>query len=283
MSKSNDSNEDEKSYMDCFFPCFEGITKEYGLTTSAVFGNIWRKAQGKGYSFASHQTIGKDLKIGLKTVQRAINKLLELNLIIQLDSSKLRRPSYIDKRTISYTWNEDLYKEKYWVDNKNDDEENFSKLNKEERQALFSEKKVVIDSIDSGQLINDNGQKINEVGYFNHNLGVNGYAECARSIGSVSLTNIEPNIQSNTETNKQFSKEINQEVNTRDKIGSASDFVSSTPTEDSSLSGEPVIDFNEDWGIPESNTKCDELPESLRLTNELMKKYADSVNQHYDY
>ncbi|MCX6055015.1 MAG: helix-turn-helix domain-containing protein [Chloroflexi bacterium] len=284
-SKGNDYEED-KEYMDNYFPLFAAITKEYGLITSAVFGNIWRKAQGSGYSFASHQTIAKDLKIDVKTVQRKINKLIELNLITEVPSSTIRRPDYIDKRTISYTWNEDSYKEMFFTGYKNKDNKEFTKLSKEERQALFPQKNVDIQSVDSGQIINEDGLKVQEGGLNVHNQGGNREVEDGQVLGAESPTNIDSNIESNIEVKEEHKTEIKTDSNTRSKIGSASDFVSYTPTEVSSLSGEPVIDFNEDWGIPESiksNTISDELPESLRLTNELMKKYADSVNQHYDY
>ncbi|MCX6054876.1 MAG: hypothetical protein NTZ74_08190 [Chloroflexi bacterium] len=112
---------------------------------------------------------------------------------------------------------------------------------------------------------------------------------------SLEVQNLESNyINSNkTNVNEINSNEINpnkiksNEINLC-LVGQANQNMGE-PTEDSSLSSEPVIDFDDDWGIPEtkeiieSNDTSDKLPASLGFTKERMKEYADSVNQHSDY
>jgi len=103
---------------DTWFPCFNGITKDLGVITSAVFGNIWSKCNYLGFSFASQNTISKELGLGKNTVIRSLKELLSKKLILQLDQSKLIRPKNIDPRTRSYVANIEVYKKLYPYENK---------------------------------------------------------------------------------------------------------------------------------------------------------------------
>lgn len=70
------------SDVDGFTPLIDNITRTHGLTTSAVFGRMWRFCQGEhGVCHASLERIGEDLGIDKATVQRHAVKLCELGYL----------------------------------------------------------------------------------------------------------------------------------------------------------------------------------------------------------
>lgn len=71
-------------------PCADFLTKKYDLKTSAVFGRIWRYAEGKnGVCNAEISTIADSLNLTYKTVLGKIKILCKDGLIID-HSPKLR-------------------------------------------------------------------------------------------------------------------------------------------------------------------------------------------------
>jgi biotin operon repressor len=63
--------------VDGFTPLFDGMARDCGLVTAAVYGRVWRYCQHDGgVCFASLDRIGGDLGINRATVQRHIAKLV---------------------------------------------------------------------------------------------------------------------------------------------------------------------------------------------------------------
>jgi len=137
--KKNSKNSDSKT-PDDFAPCFEGITRDLGLTKGAIFGYLWRKAQGSGYSYVSQETMERDLRISQKTIKRGIQELIDLNLLLELDTTIVRRPKFVDPRTNSYIPNDKLYREKYTTQESKNVESECTKLTQDDIDDLFSKK-----------------------------------------------------------------------------------------------------------------------------------------------
>jgi hypothetical protein len=122
----------DNNFPDTWFPCFTTITKDLGLITSAVFGNIWTKCGGdNGFSYASQKTIASELKLSKSAIVKSLKILLEKELIIQLDQTKLIRPKKIDPRTRSYIANIPVYRELYPYQGKKNIENNYTKIDKD--------------------------------------------------------------------------------------------------------------------------------------------------------
>ena len=119
----------DNNFPDTWFPCFTIITKELGLITSAVFGNIWTKCNGDGgFSYASQKTIANELKLSKSAVFKSLKILLAKELILQLDLSLLSRPKKIDPRTRSYRANIPVYRELYPYQAKKSIENEYTKI-----------------------------------------------------------------------------------------------------------------------------------------------------------
>jgi hypothetical protein len=123
---------------DYFTMCFEGMTRDKGLTMSSIYGYIWRKAQKYGYSYVSHNTMHKDLKLDVTTIRNNLNKLVEMGFLVVLDTTKKRRPKKIDPCTISYVPNDIKYGETYIVQEEDEENDDALKLSPEETAEILS-------------------------------------------------------------------------------------------------------------------------------------------------
>jgi Fe2+ or Zn2+ uptake regulation protein len=124
---------------DYFTMCFEGMTRDKGLAMSSIYGYIWRKAKKYGYSYVSHRTIHRDLKLDITTVRKNLNKLVELKFLIVLDLTKNKRPRNIDPRTISYIPNDRKYNETYIIQEDEEENDETCKLSPEEIDKIIDE------------------------------------------------------------------------------------------------------------------------------------------------
>jgi hypothetical protein len=139
MSDDNNVDKEQKNignadnnFPDTWFPCFTIITKDLGLITSAVFGNIWTKCGGdNGFSYASQKTIASELKLSKSAVIKSLKTLLTKELISQLDQTLLLRPKKIDPRTRSYVANIPIYRELYPYQSKKNIENDYTKITKD--------------------------------------------------------------------------------------------------------------------------------------------------------
>ena len=75
----------------------EELARIHGGTVAIVFGKIYRLSQGKGFSYASLQRIAKDVGLGLNTVVRAKNTLINLGFIENVTPDNL-----ISKTQVKY-------------------------------------------------------------------------------------------------------------------------------------------------------------------------------------
>ena len=66
----------------------DAITSKVGLFESAVFGFIYRRALKEGYSYCSKKSISKGLNINFRTVDSAVKKLIDLDLIVDTTPEK---------------------------------------------------------------------------------------------------------------------------------------------------------------------------------------------------
>ena len=66
-----------KSRLANFTPLMDSLVERYDLITAAVYGRIWRYSESRGYCYATHATIAKEIGLSRSTVLRKINILVE--------------------------------------------------------------------------------------------------------------------------------------------------------------------------------------------------------------
>jgi hypothetical protein len=84
-----------------FFPTSTAICKMFDLETAAVYGRIWSYCCTSGQCYASKSTIGKEVGLSTKTVERRINILLKHEYIYD------KTPG-LRNRTHTYTLSDEI-------------------------------------------------------------------------------------------------------------------------------------------------------------------------------
>jgi hypothetical protein len=94
-----------------FFPTSTAICKMFDLETAAVYGRIWCYCCQKGECYASKSTIGEEVGLSTKTVERRITILLE-NKYINDETPGIRNRAHTYTITDIIDDIDDIWKER---------------------------------------------------------------------------------------------------------------------------------------------------------------------------
>jgi len=71
--------------VDGFTPLLDCLVQEFGVTTAAVFGRVWRYCQMKDeVCYASTQTLGKELELSPHTISSHLDKLVNAGYLEEI-------------------------------------------------------------------------------------------------------------------------------------------------------------------------------------------------------
>lgn len=80
-----------------YTPLIDSLVDEFGVTTAAVFGRVWRYCQmERGYCHAEQGRIADELNLHRKTINLALQELVENGYLTATTNSKGRTVIYRD-------------------------------------------------------------------------------------------------------------------------------------------------------------------------------------------